>query len=101
MRFFSKYRLQSSETVIYYISVAPLEGGCSEADINTDVSADRLKKFEKSFKNDLQNKKSVIYYVSVARRKRRCSEADINTGKFCGSQFETFGFEKNRKNSEK
>ena len=70
MRFFSKYRLQSSETVIYYISVAPLEGGCSEADINTDVSADRLKKFEKSFKNDLQNKKSVIYYVSVARRKR-------------------------------
>jgi len=53
----------------------------------------------KSFKNDLQNKKSVIYYVSVARRKRRCSEADINTGKFCGSQFETFGFEKNRKKS--
>ena len=78
--------------MIYYVSVARRKRCSSEADINTNVSADRLKNFEKSFKNDLQNKKSVIYYVSVARRKRRCSEADINTGDFADREIEKLRF---------
>ena len=78
--------------MIYYVSVARRKRCSSEADINTNVSADRLKKFEKSFKNDLQNKKSVIYYVSVARRKRRCSEADIKTRNFADREIEKLRF---------
>ena len=43
----SKNDLQSSKTMIYYISVAPLEGGCSEADIKHCTLAN-LPFFEKS-----------------------------------------------------